>query len=362
MILHIASPEFPMADDMKPNDSPAKKIMGWVGTTSALIGLSASILGGVRWFENRHAQQAELAAKMAVAQKQASVGDYLASVRSYDAILTDHPLNPSALQQQLSVTMTWVENFEVTGADNQSIDATAAAELDQIFQILDAGLSRTKGVEAADVQAHLGWAHWLNQHIAEREFGHVAEQNLRAALQVDPTNVYANAMLGNWMLQNGGDRTEAVNHFRTAVATGKVRPFVRRFEIGGLSHDEGPLLPELFRTANEMRKDGEPLDDLSRSRVLYYCLNPPFTEEETLSAVLTSVAEDDAWKTYQWLVAGLEPKRPQTTSDYIHATLLRVSGHKSEALAVYRTLLHNDNSYGRIAELAGKQIADLTKN
>ena len=37
-----------------------------------------------------------------------------------------------------------------------------------LIAILDAGLARTKGAAAADVQSHLGWAHWLNQHIAER--------------------------------------------------------------------------------------------------------------------------------------------------------------------------------------------------
>lgn len=351
-----------MAEETQSDTPPTKRIMGWVGTASALIGLGASILGGVRWYENRREQQVELAAEMAVAQKQASEGDYLASIRSYDAILKEHPLNPAALPQQLDATMTWVDNFGVTGADNQSIDATAASELDQIFQILDAGLTRTKGVEAADVQAHLGWAHWLNQHIAKREFGHAAEQNLRAALQVDPSNVYANAMLGNWMLQNGGDSVEAINHFHTAVASGKARPFVRRFEIGGLAADNAPLLPELFRTANDMRKGGEPLEGRSRDQILYFSLDPPSIPDDVLEKVLTAVPEDEAWKTYQWLVPGPEPGRPQTTSDYIHATLLRVSGHKSEALALYRTLEHNDNSYGGIAELSGKAVADLSKN
>lgn len=351
-----------MADEVQPKDPPTKRIMGWVGTVSALIGLGASILGGVRWYENRRQQQAELASQMAVAERQASDGDFQASIQSYDAILKDHPLNPAALEQQLNATMTWVENFSVTGTDDQSTVATAGHELDEIFLILNAALTRTKGAQAADVQAHLGWAHWLNNKIAGREFGHAAEKDLRAALQIDPSNVYANAMLGNWMLQNGGDRTEAINHFRTAVASGKVRPFVRSYQLGGLSHDEGPLLPELFRTADEMRKGGEPLDDASRKRILYFCLDPPATEEDTLVAALTSVPEADAWKTYQWLVPGPEPGRPQTTSDYIHATLLRVSGHKSEALALYRSLQHNQNTYGPIADLADKAIADLSKN
>src|SRR5450631_908070 len=120
-----------MAEEAQPKDPPTKRIMGWVGTVSALIGLGASILGGVRWYENRRERQAELASRMAVAQRQASDGDFRASIQSYDAILKDHPLNPAALEQQLSATMTWVEGFEVAGKDGQTIAETAAPALDK---------------------------------------------------------------------------------------------------------------------------------------------------------------------------------------------------------------------------------------
>ena len=81
-------------------------------------------------------------------------------------------------------------------------------------------LSRApSGTAAADVQAHLGWAHWLNQHVAEREFppNAAAERNFRAALATDPSNVYANAMLGNWMTITVEVSTEAVEHFNSAI-------------------------------------------------------------------------------------------------------------------------------------------------
>src|SRR6201999_2216636 len=93
--------------------------------------------------------------------------------------------------------------------EGQNAAGAAGPQLDQLFAILDAALGKRKAAQAADVEAHLGWAHWLNQHIAEREFGPIAEHDLRAALALDPTNVYANAMLGNWMLQNGGNFAEA---------------------------------------------------------------------------------------------------------------------------------------------------------
>src|SRR5208337_4051971 len=136
----------------------------------------------------------------------------------------------------------------------------SAPELDEIFRILDAGLTRAKGSQSADLQAHLGWAHWINQHIAEREFGPAAEQNLRAALLSDPSNVYANAMLGNWMLQNGENFSEAVHFLEVAASTGKERPFVRRLQLGGLINlDQPGARAELVKVANEMRISGEDL-------------------------------------------------------------------------------------------------------
>src|ERR1035438_8126362 len=98
--------------------------------------------------------------------------------------------------------MLWVENFHITLPEGQNPAEVAGPALDQILMILDAGLTRTKGSETADIRAHIGWAHWLNQHIAEREFGSDAEQNLRAALASDPSNVYANSMFGDWLLLN----------------------------------------------------------------------------------------------------------------------------------------------------------------
>ena len=45
----------------------------------------------------------------------------------------------------------------------------------------------------------------LNQKMAKREYSKLALQNFRAALASDPSNVQANAMQGNWMLQNEGE-------------------------------------------------------------------------------------------------------------------------------------------------------------
>jgi tetratricopeptide (TPR) repeat protein len=332
-----------MEDDAQQKTAPMKRIMTWVGYATALIGLGGSLVGGIRWYENRRQQQAELAAQMAAADTEAKQGDYQASIRSYDSILKNNPLNPAALQAQLNTAMEWAEDFHVVGSDGQDAASAAGPQLDAIMVVLDAGLARSTGSDAADVQAHIGWAHWLNQHIAEREFGSAAEQNFQAALKTDPSNVYANAMLGNWMLQTNGNFAQAVAHLRAAAATGKARPFVHRLQLGGLIGDQQPgARAETARITDEMRKGGEPLDEDNKARILSYCCDPPYTEPQEITEFLSAVSQQDAWQTYLWLDDA--PKEgpyllvQQVKRGYIEANLLEIAGKRAEALAKFRAL------------------------
>ena len=277
-------------------------VMAWVGGITALIGLFASLAGGIEWFVNHHKQKAEVETKLALAQAQAKQAEYQASLQTDGDILKADPGYRPALDQQLATAMLWVEDFHVLAQDGQDTAGPAALALDQIFPILDAGLARSKGSPAADIQAHIGWAHWLNQKIAEREFGSTAENDLRAALASDPANVYANAMLGNWILQNGGSLSEATQHLDAAVATGKARPFVRRLQLGALLYlDKKGARAALVKAVTEMRKSGEPLDESSKRRILGFCFDPVAVDSSKLRASLSADPADESRKTYLWL-------------------------------------------------------------
>jgi hypothetical protein len=332
-----------MAGKTEESASPMKRVVTWAGYATALIGLGGSLLGGVRWYQDRREHKAETAAKMATAEGLDRDGQYKAAVESYGAMLKDSPLDAAVQKARLKAAMDWAENFHVVHDESQRVSDLAGPDLDEMLAILNDGLGRSSGTEAADVQAHLGWAHWLNQHIAEREFGSAANDNFQAALKVDPSNVYANAMLGNYLLQNGGNFAEGVAHLNTAVATGKARPFVRELQIGGLSGtDVTGTRAELFRAANDMRKDGESLDDGLRSRIRNVCCNPPYTMPDMLKESFTSVPQQDAWPTYLWLdnpqQDGSYADAQRFTRDYLQAYLLEIKGKKAEALQRYKAV------------------------
>jgi hypothetical protein len=280
---------------------------------------------------------------MATADSQTKQGEYEAAVKTYGQILKNDPVNPVVLDAQLNATMEWVENFSVLVSEGQSATNAAGQQIDEMLPILNAGLARLKGSRAADVEAHLGWAHWLNWHVAEREYRATAEKDLRAAVELDKNNVYANAMLGNWMLQNHGNFAEAIAHLNTAVATGKARPLVREMQVGGLLGNDIPgARAEIFKAMDDIRRSGEPLDEETKHRIVGFCCEAAMSSDAELKESLTAVPKDDAWKTYLWLsdapVESSEQKAKTLTQEFVHARLSEFTGDSAGALAMYRTL------------------------
>jgi hypothetical protein len=315
----------------------------WVGRATAMIGLIASLGGGVTWWISHHHQRAQHEAELRLAELQSARGDYAASLQTCGDLLKADPLDRAALNDQTDAAMLWTENFSVSVSESGNATDAAAPALDQIFTVLESGLTRATGARAADIQAHLGWAHWLNQRIAAREFGSAAEQNFRSSLILDAHNVYANAMLAGWMLQTGGSVSDAAQHFALALATGKARPFVRRLQVGGYLSSDGPgARAELMRATNDMRRNGEPLDTDSRGRILAFCCDPAYMGHAQLVEALSAVSADNAWSTFQWLEAG----RPAGSgaadealrASFIQATLLDISGKQQASLAQFRQL------------------------
>jgi hypothetical protein len=356
-----------MSDELQDLEAEVKKewpaLISGVGGITALIGLFVSLGGGITWLVNHHRHEQERQAKIALARAQEQQSDYEGAVATYAAILKEDSLYKPALEGQLSTTMHWVENFRVIGARTEDeVAPMAAKEIDQIMPILDAGLTRAKGTQTADVEAHIGFAHWLNQNIAEREFGAAAEQNLRTALSLDSQNVYANAMLGNWMLHNHKDFTEAMHHLDVALSTGKARSLVRRMELGGLVYlDQKGARAAQVKAANDMRKGGEPLDESYRSRILSFCFDPVVTDRAELEESLSAVPSDEAWKTYLWLDDNPEQEYRRMVHEFIHANLLEVNGDRTGALDKFRALQQElKGSSGEMKESVDAAVVRLS--
>jgi tetratricopeptide (TPR) repeat protein len=358
-----------MDEQIEKVEAAAKKtwtvVIAWVGGITALIGFVASVAGGINWFLNHHRRNAEYQAKMALAQTQTSQQQYQAAIETYREILKDDPLKRHALDAQLDTAMMWTENFSVYVREGKDEGDASGSALDDVLPILTAGFMRVKQpTRSADVEAHLGWAHFLNAKMAQRENDSVAVADWHSALSTDPQNVYAHAMLGNWMLQSGGDLPEAVEHFQNAVRTGRARLFVRSLQIGGLLNLEvSGARAEIMRVGNEMRKEGEQLDPGLRHRIASWCFDPIVTNHREFIEALSAVSSDDAWKTYLWLTGGSQSDSSDhdLKQQFVQANLFELSGSREAALSEYRQLKQElRDRPGSLRDQVGAAITRLT--
>jgi tetratricopeptide (TPR) repeat protein len=334
---------------------------------AAVAGLSVLALGLAAWFGSRprkHEPDVRVRQLLNTARTQVDLGEHERAFRTYQEALRIDPSATSATDGQLDAAMLWAENFRVTLREGQQPEAVAGPPLSDILSVLEAGLARTAstGSRAADILAHIGWVHWLNRHIAEKEFGPAAEQAFRRALAMDPSNVYANAMLGNWLLQTGGSLEEALGHFDTAVKTSKQRVLVRQMQLGGMIYnDRAGVPPELVRVANQMRINGESMEERHKRQVLTV-YSPVVRTQDELAQVYSALQPADGWATYLWLDDRNNVDGAQR--EFVHAGILEAGGDRSQALDIYQRLrrdLERRNAAGSLAQQVDAAVKRLAK-
>lgn len=168
----------------------------------------------------------------------------------------------------------------------------------------------------------------------------IIESHLREALQMEPENVFANAMFGEWVLLTHGSLEEAKAHFTAALNSGKAKTFVRACQLEGMIYDDDlGVRAELIRVANQMRKDNDPIGNDDKGRIHSYFSTTIGTDAE-LREVVSAASPDEVWATYEWI----SPPATEASdfnkmeASFIQANIDEVSGKREEALQIYRSL------------------------
>ncbi len=322
------------SDQSPKKETSYREALKWIGGVAVLAGLLLSLKQLVLPLWEHFAARTEVRKLVDKARTETTLGDYPTAIKTYEKALQLHPGDRKAIEEEVDAAMAWVRNFRSAGTDENAIRKKATSRLSEIFPILEKGLADATGSRKADILAHIGWAHWLNFHIAENEVAESAEKMFRDALKIDRQNVYANTMLGNWLLQTNGDLEEAKQHFNIAVNTGKERAFVRDFQIGGMIYDDRPgARSEVIRVANDMRKNGEVIDEGNKRRIVSFDYD--LNDETAMTEALSAVPPSESLTTFLWL-----DDRPDPNSwnhSLIQARLTEMSGNKTEALSIYRS-------------------------
>src|SRR5215470_481505 len=92
-----------------------------------------------------------------------------------------------------------------------------------------------------------------------------------------------------------------------------------------------------------MRKNNESLSERDKNRILGFNYRISPYDYPQFAQALSAVPPDESWATYQWLddqesAGASDPNYRQLRHDYIHASILEVSGKKPEALSQYKEL------------------------
>lgn len=326
------------------------------------LGLLIAIGTAVWWTTQRRGQAAEVAALLESARLAQGADNYPAAWAVYAGApptVGDHP-EVSAAWQRLA--MAWLDNIRV-GAGADSFTSIA----DRTHPVL-ARCAQSPGKErAADCLAHMGWADFLRGRDGARPYDPVARY--REALALDPGNVYAHAMWGFDINRTHGPVALAREHTAAALASGRIRAWVRHLQIAGLlwrRDDEGE--GELVRVANDMRTRDAALQHdpvIMPDRWRVWAIYTARLIRETDDAFTRILPPTDHLATFQWLFPleeVAEDKRRQYA--FLLAGFQERAGARDTALRTYRELrdtLARDGSLVHGGPLPDRTVAAVAR-
>jgi tetratricopeptide (TPR) repeat protein len=304
-----------------------KAVGAVAAVVSLLLGLN-QITGVVQQLRVHHKEFAEA---MASGEQESRRGDHAAAFRSFRHAAELDPVDREAQARETQAAMLWLETVHAQ-------DHTFTEVANQLLPVLDNALAKARGPVAGDIIAHIAWANFLRYREGQRE-GIDIDDNLKAAFAADTNNVYAHAMSGFWILWQRGDLQSAKSHFSAALATGRVRPYVRGLQLSALTnHDSPEADAEALRVANEMRKSGETIDASHRERIFWSNFSSRLHSRDGLVASLSVLSPQDTEATYDWLDDRPADEVKRSSRAFVEANLSEIQGRRAEALAQYQAL------------------------
>ena len=356
-----------MGKDKKTATHPAERAqdrnvaataLKWVGGITAVLSLIFGLhqlVGLISAHRERDRQVNELLKTSEVEERGR---DYAAAWKSLEEAERVASGRREVRAAQESLAMDWLENASVNPDQQKFSDIT-----DKLTPVLDRAVASAEGTRKADLLAHLGWAAFLRSR--DGASGTVPDDYYRRALAADPQNACAHAMLGHWLLRNGGHLLDAEQQFAQALASGQRREFVRQLQLAGLNDFNSEAAEiELVNVLNAMRKNGEPVDSRTRHAawsVYYFNLDPGSARRPQFLAALPPTEQ---LATFNWLFEGAGFDAPSTwLRDFYRRVLEDQAGERAEAL---RTLLSvrselPDGAVQRIRDEVSARIARLSK-
>lgn len=314
-------------------DGPLVRISKGVGYVTAILTLLFGISRVWDAASGYYARKAQVRQLLAESEVQRSGSDYRAAWDTLGKAVAIGS-TPAVVHAQEDLAMEWLRKIRVS--DGQ----TFTSIVNQVAPVLTHGVIQSSGIRKADLLAHLGWADYLRIRDNQRELH--PDSYFDDALKTDPSNPYAHAFKGFWMMWNHDPIKDATAQFRSAVDSNRERATVREIQLAALFNSAGlEESDELLRVCSEMIRNSETIPSFYPDRVFTWVYWSSRQDAEIRERYLKVLDIQDHLKMYQTLYGasfGANSVSRELVREFWLATLLERAGKKSEALDTYRQL------------------------
>lgn len=348
-------------------------LLKWVGGITAVLSLIFALQQFTQFVADVRERQRQVAELYKVGKQQQDAGDYESAWSSFEQAVKSAEaggqvakLSGSLSEEQRKsrdaqedLAMAWVENVHVPQGK------TFSDVVDKLAPVLTRGAAGASGVRKADLLAHLGWAYFLKARdkslsLDDRERQNI-EQHYREALEIDPGNPYAHVHWGHLILWDGENPDDAIRHFSAALASGRVRPYVRGIELAAFHNRGEDGDAEFLRVVNDMVKNNEKVDARTRSYVhfIYYTA---LHSDKDFRRLIAAVPASEQIRMVRALFydADFDPSKIPTRETSV-AMLQEAAGLRDEALKTWLAIRSDFPTNTYLTERADASIKRLSR-
>ncbi|HEV2676409.1 MAG TPA: hypothetical protein VGV37_17920 [Aliidongia sp.] len=306
-----------------------------VGSLSAIIGFATASITGYNAIDNYFGHRSEARAAVAAADRQLSAGEYHQAWQANAAALKIDPSNKAAKRQQVAIALRWLEDLQPDPIANHQSFAEAVDPLEQVLVWNETG---AQGAALADLQAHIGWAHFLRSRDGSAPVD--IDQEYDHALRADPQNMYGHLYRGYWTVWQHRPLAEARGDLDAAFASGVDPAYSDRVIIAGLftSADDGNRTAPVDY-ANRIRKAGRDVTGHWGRADILKIYEMGLTDMDFLDQVVATIPLDEHPALLDWILGGRLDADRRPNADVIKAYILERQGKTAEASQAYRQVL-----------------------
>jgi tetratricopeptide (TPR) repeat protein len=329
-------------------------ILKWVGGIAAVISLVIGITNLNKVLSNWREKKEAVSELVEATRIRKGSNDYEGAWHLIEEALKLDPASEEARDVQVRLAMEWVRSKRMYYLDRKK----SIGKIEKLLPSLYRGAASSNSVFKSDVLAHIGWAEWIRQ---KGEMFHLdVKRQFSTALEIDPQNMYANTMMGHWLLAKRSDFRDnwenidtAMKHFAVAIDGNRDRDYVRYWQIRGLlSLPDRKGIKPVLELVNAMRENNENLNWAACEMIIVifrrlYTWRDDETSEKELAKLVSFLNPEDLLATYIWLTREVNfeekiniPYRINVfTHKFIIARLTEATGNYEEALKQYRSVI-----------------------